>query len=1190
MPNSTDPLVQSGTISVVSGGIPPIAPSNTCEPYLRKQVRDMLWPVIVCKKGSRDFGLEQRTLVRVSDRPEVGGWLRRLKPKTGGIGQRQFGEAQYYVLDDVKGLCLLKNDEVKESIKFSKIVSVTAHIDEFAKPKVFYFRVVSVSKGDQKVWDLSPADTSDRQLVLSWTCALQVRSNTYDVVLDLDYEKALKVALWCQSLYRGFRGRLRAERKRLKREASTKRDGTFGIQRMVSGFLGASNVTKPLEDDDESSDDRDDDEVSLTEAVHSRESSPVKIDRKLPPLKHEIPRSMSQMPSNSSFSKENIQTYTTSSGVVSYALSSIRRSLMPSIPPVTSPAGQSSSQISDEGQSTATQEANETKKVKFPANDKNLMVVATTNTGSPNLSKKLNRIQLEDEIWENERYNPMAVKNAQVYRGWSQAALLPGERGGFSDRLGTVSWDSIEDVGVPPGWHITKEWALDVQSSKCNSEGWQYAQTFAALDSNLASGRVNSSASARWLVRRRRWYRVREPDEMERTSTASHDPRSSPRHSTEIHFCDENLIYYGWVGMRGITTGRWTNSFTFLPRKRHKEHLGIAFCYFKKSAKVFNEDMSFRYEFSLTRNKHVRVKFLDNECVVSDEVATRDQPGLFSLHLSGEAEPRLLNAHSAAARVKWVEALTQAIRSSPGPCYEAIANRRSMRKGAAWELFRASGAVKDLVGGSVRGMKQGFEKITRSGTNQYDLQRGESDPDMTQIDTLRQEFRRSDAPWTASTTTPTHSLITSAPRKFSTDSLTSVEQGLPPTGSKRNPSSPSHSTTTERPSFFSSKKESPRLPPMIMSDAEREATSGADEEQLPVMTISTKKNPLSLLKKLTKSSSSKRVEERIREDPGSGGEISPPLHPLVPRIGEVNGIGSQPSSPTTETAAQSTEVLSSTFEMPPPYENIMFDGYFDMPVDEWDKFFMREEEFTRDLLAFEKMFDVELDPWTNGISVGSEHRRRYKMPRVGVVPPGPSLHLLTRTQSCPGKGFVIEQTCSTPEMPWGQHFATDFLNVFAAEGPNRCRVVISQKMSFTKPLMTQGFIKSGTKREITAYYKNVWTQFVRKWLAEKRPHLCKGGGVAGSSNVIDANAKSKDEENLQSVVSAQSVAPSNNTVNDGSEMMMMDKRMMIGFVTLVGLLLLALVVHSILMAQRMSKLEALLMEFVSNSRQTAADS
>jgi len=772
---------------------------------------------------------------------------------------------------------------------------------------------------------------------------------------------------------------------------------------------------------------------------------------------------------------------------------------------------------------------------------------------------------MEDEIWENQRWSAMAVRGSQVYRGWSEVALLPGERGGFSDRLGTMRWEDLAAVPIPAGWRLTKEWTLDLQWGKCNSEGWTYAQTFASLDANLASGRTNSSASARWLVRRRRWFRIREYACQSEVEGTEGSPLGNVHHHHHrlASAPGENLLHLGWLGMRGITTGRWSNCFTFIPKIRPKENLGFALCYYKKSAKVFNEDMTFRYEFDYHRSKHVRVKFLDNLCVVSDSLATREHPGLFSLHLCGEAEPRVFNAHSAEARVQWIAALNSAIKDSPGPCYEAIANRRSMRKGAAWELLRASDAVKGLVGGSVRGVKNGLLTIkhrsNHSGIGQ-DLHRAESDPDMAQIESLREEFRRNDAIWT------------SVPRKHSTDSIGSLEIPTTTISSKKN-----FGSTPERmPS-----KLSETTPVDVDENSQTGAGLSDVEEERPSSTkkrlamITRKLSSLKPIKREVSSSSDAqpppqplRISIKSATSVDSGGEQSPLSSTLAPPYPAVGG----EMLPPLQQAVEPGVTLSVTFDVPPPYDNIVFDGYFDMTVDDFDTLFFREEEFTRDILTAERMTEIELEPWTNGISVGSEHRRKYRMPRAGVVPPGVSLHLLTRTQSCPGKGYVVDQVCSTPEMPFGQHFSTDFRNVLVADSATRCRVIISQRVTLFKPLMAQGFIRSGTKREITAYYKNFWTGFTRKWVAEKRGHLLNCSNPTSSTtcgpqtDVGTTETCAVREEQHTTDISVQTGSRS------GAEMSLSAKLFM--FISI--LVIVCLIAYAYTLSIRLSRLETLL--------------
>lgn len=269
--------------------------------------------------------------------------------------------------------------------------------------------------------------------------------------------------------------------------------------------------------------------------------------------------------------------------------------------------------------------------------------------------------------------------------------------------------------------------------------------------------------------------------------------------------------------------------------------------------------------------------------------------------------------------------------------------------------------------------------------------------------------------------------------------------------------------------------------------------------------------------------------------------------------------------------------------MPPPYENIMFDGHFDMSADDFDTLFFREEEFTRDILAAEKMTDIELEPWTNGLNVGSEHRRRYRMPRVGVVPPGPSFHLLTRSQTVVGKGYVVDQVCSTPEMPFGQNFSTDFRNVIVADGPKRCRVIISQRVTLFKTLMAQSFIKSGTKREIMAYYKNVWPGFVRKWILQKRRHLLSSEAAAAGELATTNTAGTATE-----VVPQQQGEAVGLKVQEESEHMRLMKRIHLAMTALALCLVVFLIIYVVQLTTRIDRLESLLVEI--NSKLAASSS
>jgi len=298
---------------------------------------------------------------------------------------------------------------------------------------------------------------------------------------------------------------------------------------------------------------------------------------------------------------------------------------------------------------------------------------------------------VDDELWENERWATVAIRGQQMYRGWSSVALLPTERAGFSDRVGRGSWDSLEHMPVPAGWKISQPWTLDrsgLATGLCDAEGWAYNVTFFSLDSNWAAGRAHTTPSAQWLVRRRRWFRRRVPDPPFRDPLPTDEPG--------------NVLVHGWIGMRGIATGRWVNHYALLPEPLAGDSvaeakLGAPFSYFKTGVRVHDRQGLLCVPWEQLSGKHLKRKALDNMCKVADDIATYLRPGLFSLQLTGEAEPRLVNAFTQAAREKWVRALRGLIEKSPKPNYLAIADRRSMRKGAAWELARATGMLKGAV-------------------------------------------------------------------------------------------------------------------------------------------------------------------------------------------------------------------------------------------------------------------------------------------------------------------------------------------------------------------------------------------------------------------------------------------------------------------------------------------------------------
>jgi len=409
-------------------------------------VKQLLWPVVVLSLGSPNFDLE-RTSVHQNEDAVVGGWLCHRSSSS----KKKWHSARFYQLDS-DALIAMHHSEVVAHIAYNKIISVAIFkLDEVgvglgngggggggnaggdaptaaimkpppevppspsrAKPRsnskdsdaapttntprttrsnskdfpdAFGFRITYILHGGPVKIDLRPIDGCDFLLSTRWVAAIQLRAKICDPGLDADRAKALKAALWLQSLYRGSRARMVAQNLAQKRLRKT------GISHRVRNlFSSAAPVEEASVSEESSSSENDDDEADP-----------------------DFSAARGRPPANGGSEK--------------------------------SPLGRRFS-----------------------------FVKKTT----------VSKVEVEDELWENERWAAMAFRGQQMFRGWcvaddyfalpsffllvgssfflsfflpsnnnnnnvrlgqnkkrSAAALLPTERANFSDRLGRGSWELV---------------------------------------------------------------------------------------------------------------------------------------------------------------------------------------------------------------------------------------------------------------------------------------------------------------------------------------------------------------------------------------------------------------------------------------------------------------------------------------------------------------------------------------------------------------------------------------------------------------------------------------------------------------------------------------------------------------------------------------------------------------------------
>ncbi|KAJ8645273.1 hypothetical protein MRB53_007021 [Persea americana] len=130
---------------------------------------------------------------------------------------------------------------------------------------------------------------------------------------------------------------------------------------------------------------------------------------------------------------------------------------------------------------------------------------------TPLISETSNRSMVMEEIFENQRYQPIS--------GWGNK--WPGFRGNDTGRWSTrdFSYSSKDffEPPLPPGWQWTTGWTIE-KSQFVDSDGWAYGTDYQSLTWPPNSPK-SCTKSALDFVRRRRWTRTRQKDPEERANS-----------------------------------------------------------------------------------------------------------------------------------------------------------------------------------------------------------------------------------------------------------------------------------------------------------------------------------------------------------------------------------------------------------------------------------------------------------------------------------------------------------------------------------------------------------------------------------------------------------------------------------------------------------------------------------------------
>jgi len=269
----------------------------------------------------------------------------------------------------------------------------------------------------------------------------------------------------------------------------------------------------------------------------------------------------------------------------------------------------------------------------------------------------INEMEAEDEVWENQRWNVITLTSKSIHRGgWSAKNLLPVERGPFSDKIGhsvAKTREEVNQLPLPVGWEQIEGFKIDtsgVEYNKCDQHGWMYESQFNAIDSKEAKGEQRGKSSLRWVARSRRLYRR--------------------RRFTGKTMENQWLVHQGWLGTLPPSSKLfWKSRYSVLVLPENDTSTcGLSVPFWATFSKHFRGHGAIgglaSLDWARLESKHLRIKIIDANCVVNDDIATVSKPGYFSVHFTGDEKPHILNAESAGKRTKWVSTFQQLVDKS----------------------------------------------------------------------------------------------------------------------------------------------------------------------------------------------------------------------------------------------------------------------------------------------------------------------------------------------------------------------------------------------------------------------------------------------------------------------------------------------------------------------------------------------
>lgn len=261
--------------------------------------------------------------------------------------------------------------------------------------------------------------------------------------------------------------------------------------------------------------------------------------------------------------------------------------------------------------------------------------------------------EVEDELWENQRWTPAT--------GWTSVTLGKTERYAYTDRIGRGNYSKPTDpnggIPLPDGWQAKGAFEVDksgVNKGRCDKEGWCYSLDWPLLDADLARGRFIVHQGPKDFVRRRRWYR-------RRVSTTT---------SSNLRDTTSPILLTGWLGSKNPATSRWHSRIFVLSRPglqigatitKYPAITQFRFSFRDYESVIANGGVDGAKWRSLT-DKHCSTVELDPRlCHLDQTVADAKYPGYFMVVLDGKKKTRMFNANDAMGRETWCKAIQAAL-------------------------------------------------------------------------------------------------------------------------------------------------------------------------------------------------------------------------------------------------------------------------------------------------------------------------------------------------------------------------------------------------------------------------------------------------------------------------------------------------------------------------------------------------